>query len=116
MEHSYNSHNWISHFWCRKYKYHLVYTHHHKNEALDIIIEANNQVKNIYKSRISFIRLDGERTLGNDFDNWCIQEGIYQERVAYPDTPEQNPTEASGKILSQTSRQLQIASNLPVNL
>ena len=113
MARAYNGDKWISHLWCRITKWHIVYTHRKKSKALPLLKKALAYIRTILKGNIQFLRLDGEHTLGDKFNTWISDKGIKEERVAYPDTPEQNFAEPGGKLLTTLSRLLRIQSQLP---
>ena len=65
---------------------------------------------------IRFMRLDGERALGNEFKEFAEEMGITVERSA-TDTPAQNRNaERVGGILTIVARAIRIHARLPANL
>lgn len=73
-------------------------------------------VKTRYGQSIRFMRLDGERALGNDFQEFTREEGITVERTA-PYTPAQNGNaERAGRVITTMARSIRIDASLPSNL
>ena len=68
----YNGDRYVSHFQCRQYLFNLVYTHSKKSDALQFFEEAINTIQNQYNGKVRYIRLDGETSLGNDFEAFVI--------------------------------------------
>ena len=116
METGYNQNRWISHFRCMATLMNFVYTHNSKAESTAVVKQFHALVKTRYNRTIVFIRLDGERSLGHEFDRFIETNGITAERsAAY--TPEQNgAAERSGGVIIVKARAIQIGANLPSNL
>ena len=116
MNRGYNGDRYISHFQCRQYLFNLVYTHPKKSDALHIIDKAIGTIEAQYNGKIRFIRLDGETTLGHDFEDLITEKKIKAERTA-PDTPAQNgSSERSGRVIITKARAMRIEANLPANI
>ena len=116
MEQGFNNHCWISHFVCDYTGYHWEWTHRHKHEATRICRRMVDLAKNHYKQPISFLRTDGERALGQAFEDLLSEHGIISERTA-PYTPAQNgKTERSGGVITMKARCMRISANLPHEL
>ncbi|HEV7737643.1 MAG TPA: hypothetical protein VGO47_09780, partial [Chlamydiales bacterium] len=112
----YNGDQYISHFRCEKYGFHMVWTHPRKSDAFDCLNEAESRVIHHFKSRILFLKLDMERTFQVKFDEFCKTKGIVAERTA-PNTHEQNGgSKRAGKELTIKARGLRIGANLPHNM
>ena len=112
----YNGDQYISHFRCEKYSFHMVWTHPRKSDAFDCLNEAESRVIHHFKSRILFLKLDMEHTFQLKFDKFCRTKGIVAERTA-PNTHEQNGgSERAGKELTIKARGLRIGANLPYNM
>ena len=72
--------------------------------------------KNHHQKPISFLRCDGEPTLGNIFTDLCSREGITIEKTP-PYTPSQNgKIERAGKEITIKARCIRISANLPKDL
>lgn len=116
MTTAYNGDKWVSHFYCLKTSMDFVYTHSKKNHALEVIKEFLEMAKTRYSATVRFIRTDGERTLGRDYDAVTKKNGITTERSA-PYTPAQNgATERAGGVLTLRARALRIGARLPDEL
>ena len=116
MEPAYNGDRWMNHLQCAKYGYHIVNTHVSKADAFDYLEKAVNYVENIFHVKIRFMRLDGERSLGNRFISFNNTRGIKPE-VTATDTPAQNGgSERAGEAIIRVSRALRIEARLPANL
>ena len=116
MNTGYNGDKYISHFQCRRYLFNLVYTHRKKSDALHFIDKAIGTIETQYKGKIRYIRLDGETSLGNTFEDLIIEKRIKAERTA-PDTPAQNGgSERSGRVIITKARAMRIEANLPANM
>src|SRR5271154_7221214 len=89
MNTGYNGDKYVSHFQCRQYLFNLVYTHRKKLDAFQFFEKAINTIENQYNSKVRYIRLNGETSLGGTFEALVIEKGIKAERIA-PDTLEQN--------------------------
>jgi len=112
----YNRDQYMSHFQCRQYLFNLVFTHPQKNDALQIFEKAINLIENQYGGKVRFIRLDGETSLGKEFENLVSAKGIKPECTA-PDTLAQNGgSERSGRVLVTKGRTMRIEAKLPANL
>jgi hypothetical protein len=69
-----------------------------------------------FGGKIRFLRLDGEISLGNFFENLVIEKQIKPERTALY-TPAQNGSaERSGRVIVIKARTMRITANLPTNL
>ena len=78
--------------------------------------KAINTMENQYKGKVRFIRLDGETSLGNEFEALVIEKGIKLECIA-PDTLAQNGgSKRSRRVLTTKARTMRIEANLPANL
>src|ERR1700730_16797198 len=112
----YNGHRYASHFQCRQYLYNIVYTHARKTDAKHFFDKTINIIENQYKGKVRYIRLDGETSLGDMFENIVTEKGIKPERTA-PDTPAQNgSSERSGRVMVTKARAMRIEARLPANL
>lgn len=111
-----NGDQWVSHFACHFSDFHLVYTHQRKAAATEIIRQAINLIETRFSRKVVFIRSDGEKSLGGEFEKFLISKGITFE-VSAPDTPAQNGhSERKGGILAMKARALRIDAGLPTNL
>jgi hypothetical protein len=116
LNRGYNGDQYVSHFQCRQYLFNLVYTHRHKSDATQLFKKAINTIEYQYNGKVRYIRLDGETSLGNNFETLVIEKGIKPERTA-PDTPAQNGgSERSGRVIITKSRTMRIEANLPADL
>jgi len=116
MTRGYNGDQWIAHFLCDCTRMNHVYTQSRKSLTLQTIKEFTAFVRRQYGQAVQIIHLDGETSLGNDFDNWVAQEGIAVERSA-PYTPAQNgAAERSGGVIVTKARAMQIGARLPEEL
>ena len=103
----------ITHFLDQVSYTQYAYTHRSKNDALK---HFKKYIKNRYIKDMVIVHLDGERTLGGDFDLWTHEDGLIAERTA-PDTPDQNgPSERPGGIVTSKARRLRIDAKLPEDL
>ncbi|KIX07930.1 uncharacterized protein Z518_02584 [Rhinocladiella mackenziei CBS 650.93] len=73
-----------------------VYTHATKAAVNDVMFEYVNMVKTRYEKKVAFIRLDGEKTLGNDFNALLTNNGISSERSAVNTQQQNGNAERSG--------------------
>ena len=116
IEQGYNGHTWISHFVCQNTYFYWLWTHRNKHEATNIVARMVNIAENQYQQRITFLRTDGEKSLGQAFENLLTEHGIQSERTA-PYTPAQNgKSERSGGVIIQKARCIRIGANLPHHL
>ena len=116
MKPAYNENKWVSHFTCCKTHMDFVYCHTRKNGALETIMEFLNMAKTRYGKTVKYFRVDGERTLGRDFDRLIASYGISVEMTA-PATPAQNgAAERAGGVLVTKARAMRIGANLPTDL
>ena len=73
-------------------------------------------IENRYNGKVRFVRLDGETSLGEIFENFVSEKGIKPERTA-PDTPAQNGgSERSGRVIVTKGRTMRVEANLPANI
>jgi len=115
---AYNGDKWVSHFRCYFTGINHVFTHPKKSDATAIIKEYVKIVSIRYPSNhhIRFMRLDGERALGNEFGEYTKNQGITVERSASY-TPTQNGNaERAGGMLTAVARAIRIHASLPSNL
>ena len=69
-----------------------------------------------YGRAIRFMRLDGEQSLGSEFQEYMKLKGITVERTP-PYTQAQNGhSERAGRTLITAARAIQLYANLPINL
>lgn len=109
-----NRDQWISHIACSITDFHMVYTHPHKSQATDILIRAIHTIETRYGGKVVFVRTDGERSLGNEWNTFMASKGITLEPSA-PNTPAQNGhSERMGGILTMKARAMRIQAGLPV--
>ena len=107
---------WVSHFACHATDFNMVFTHGRKGEASRIVREAINLIETRFNAKVVFFRSDGERSLGNDFNDLLIDKGITYESST-PDTPEQNGhSERKGGILAMKARTMRIDAGQPIYL
>jgi hypothetical protein len=66
-----------------------VYIYRKKSDATYYLLKALNFIKTQFNKNVRFIRLDGERSLGEAFDEVVTERGIKLE-VSTLDTPTQN--------------------------
>jgi hypothetical protein len=94
----------------------FVYTHSLKSQAYSIIAEFLNIGRTRYGRTAIYFRTDGERTLGQKFDELIASYGITTERSA-PATPTQNgAAERSRGVIITKARAMRIAARLPADL
>ena len=111
-----NKDQWISHVACSEYDFHMVFTHAHKSEAMEILIKAINIIETRHIGKVVFIRSDEERSLGARFTDFIDEKGIIFEPFA-SDTPAQNGhIERKGGILLTKARALRLEAGLPAYL
>jgi hypothetical protein len=116
MRKAYNGDQWITHMLDEASYTQYAYTHRNKNDTLPCLDHLKKYIKNRYKCDLIIVHLDGERTLGSDFDEWTMDGGILPERTA-PDTSDQNgPSERSGGVILGKARRLRIDAQLPEDL
>lgn len=84
-----NKDEWVSHFACHATDFNMVFTHQRKSDATRIVREAINIIHTRFNAKVVFIRSDGERSLGSEFNDLLIETGITHEASA-SDSPEQN--------------------------
>ena len=93
-----------------------IYTHPKKSDATSILKEYVRMISTRFQYPIRFMRLDGERALGNEFEDYIKDKGITVERTAM-DTPAQNGNaERAGGIITTVARAIRIYDILPANL
>jgi hypothetical protein len=113
---AYNDEVWVSHFRDYFTCMDFVYTHKKKSQAVDIIRAFFNMAQARYKRTIRYLRTDGERSLGSEFDELVAVKGITTERSA-PATQAQNgAAERSGGVLIIKARCMRIAARLPKSM
>ena len=113
---AYNGDQWITHLLDEATYTQYAYTHKNKNDTLSCLEHFRKYIKHRYGRDLVIVHLDGERTLGTDFDTWTMDGGILPERTA-PDTPDQNgPSERSGGVIVGKARRLRIDALLPEDL
>jgi reverse transcriptase-like protein/Pol polyprotein/gag-pre-integrase-like protein len=113
---AYNGDQWITHLLDEATYTQYAYTHKNKNDTLSCLEHFRKYIKHRYGRDLVIVHLDGERTLGSDFDTWTMDGGILPERTA-PDTPDQNgPSERSGGVIVGKARRLRIDALLPEDL
>lgn len=66
-----------------------VYTLPRKSLSFQTVLNFTAFVKRRYKFEVQIFRLDGETSLGKEFETWTEQQGISVERSA-PYKPAQN--------------------------
>ena len=116
MDEAYNGDQWISHFKCFYTSMNHVYTHSSKSETTDIVKEYVNLVYNRYNQAVTYMRLDGESSLGGNFDEFVKSRGITTERSA-PYVPAQNGhAEKAGRSIITMARTMRIQAHLPSSL
>ena len=91
MTEAYNGDRWIIYFFCDYTRMNHVFTKPKKSMTLSTIKEFETWISRRYNQLIRIIRVDGERSLGKDFDDWTAGKGITVEQLA-PYTPTQNGT------------------------
>jgi hypothetical protein len=107
---------WISHFVCHYTDMEFVYTHHSKSMATAITEEFINMAAKRFGMPVKYFRTDGEKALGNRFEQLVADHGIATER-SVPATPAQNgATERSGGVILSRARCLRISANLPSSI
>ena len=80
--------------------------------TLSTIKEFEAWISRRYNQLIRIIRVDGERSLGKDFDDWTAGKGITVEWSA-PYTPAQNgAAERSGGVILTKARAIRIGAQL----
>ena len=113
---AYNGDQWTTHLLDEATYAQFAYTHKNKNDTLPCLKHFRKYIKHRYQCDLIIVHLDGERTLGSDFDIWTIDGGILPEKTA-PDTPDQNgPSERSGGVILAKARRLRIDALLPEDL
>lgn len=96
--------------------FHMVYTHQSKAQATEMLIRAIHTIETRYSGTVVFVRSDGERALGTEWDTFTASKGITYEPSAV-DTPAQNGhSERLGGILLMKSRAMRIQAGLPAYL
>jgi hypothetical protein len=116
MDTAYNGDQYISHYCCRKFGFHMVYTLKTKSEASRNFEEALRKMETLFGAVTKHIRLDGETSLGHEFSNLAIQKGFSIDKSA-PDTQAQNGNaERAGRTILTKARALRIEAKLPSNL
>lgn len=109
---------WIIHFLDDNTRMNHVYCINNKKQE-SILETAKHFVALVlrrWQYHVRLWRADNEAGLGNAFYRWVAAEGFTVENSA-PYTPEQNgAAERSGRTLTQRSRALRAASNLPQHL
>src|SRR5947207_303240 len=93
-----------------------VFTKPKKSMTLSTIKEFEAWISRQYNQLIQIIRVDGERSLGKDFDDWTAGKSITVEWSA-PYTPAQNgAAERSGGVILTKARAIRIGVQLPEDL
>jgi hypothetical protein len=107
---------WISHFVCTFTGMEFCYTHKSKGMATAVVEQFVNMAKKSFERPVKYLRTDGEKALGAQFDKLMAHNGIKREPSA-PATPQQNgAVERSGGVIITRARCLRISANLPSNL
>jgi hypothetical protein len=116
MDPGYNGDEWISHFQCTTTVFNMVYTHKRKSDSTAFMDKTLNLIQTQFGRNVRYIRLDGEKSLCNLFEEIISNRGIKAERTA-PDTPAQNGgSERAGRMLITKARTMRIAAKLPANM
>jgi hypothetical protein len=116
----YNNHNYMHHLFDEYTKAHLVETtvHNGHGMTLEILEYWYNYIKGHYKSKIRYIRLDGERTLQVQFETWCRHKDppiIIERTPPYTQEPRAG-AEGAHRVVNDGARALRISGRLPENL
>ncbi|KAJ6041359.1 hypothetical protein N7460_006749 [Penicillium canescens] len=112
----YNGHQWFSHLYIEGIRLHMAQTHEKKNGCIQAIQAFIAICRTQLKMDINVFKSDREPTLGNEFMEYCRQEGLTVE-LSVVGTPEQNGfIERAGGIIITTARALIADSSLPKNL
>src|SRR5690242_19875478 len=85
-----------------------VYTHPTKGNASAVIREYVQMVTTRYKATISFLRTDGERLLGGEYDALVRQYGITTERTAPYTLAQNGNAERSRGVITTIARAMRI--------
>ena len=116
VEEGFNGDKHVSHFKCFYTGMNHVYTQTSKGSNLETITQYLQFIEVHYKTKVKFIKLDGERSLGNAFEELAKDKGFIIERSA-PDTQAQNGhAERAGRTIITMARTMRIHANLPSNL
>ena len=79
---AYNEDNWVSYMGCAKSGFQLGTTHYTKSEALAILDATIDFVEAQYKTKVRFLRVDGEIALDKSFRQRMLYRGIVVEVTA----------------------------------
>jgi hypothetical protein len=112
----YNRDKYISHFQCRQYLFNLVYTHRKKLDAIQFFDKALNTIENQYKGKVRHIQLDGETSLGKEFEALVVEKGIKLECIATDTLAQNGGSERSRRVLITKARMMRIEAKLPTNM
>jgi hypothetical protein len=113
---AYNGDYYVGHFVDHVSHFQFVFTYESKTEILKTFETVINLVRTRFKKQVRYFKLDGETSLGREFDDLMRKHGITVERNA-PDTPDQNGrAERHGKMLQEKARAMRTNANLPEDL
>ncbi len=110
---AYNDDKWFLHITCRKTGYETIYTMARKSSFTGAVIEAINTIETRFKAKIRYCRLDGEKSLGDDFDNFIYSKGITLEHSAAETQAQNGYSERAGRVIVTMARALSIGSSIP---
>ena len=118
MEKAFNADSWVVHFYCDYSAYHISFnlTNKSQKELVSVTKEFLAITNNNWGFVTRYIQSDGEKGLGNDWQELVTARGI-TFRSSPADTPEQNGlAERSGGVIIATARKLRIQSKFPHRL
>ena len=108
---------YIFHFYCQKTKFNLAYvtTDRTQKTLLGCFTQAHGMIKK-WGFDISCIRMDQEAGLQSEFDEYCLQHSIWQEKTPTGTKEQNGAAERSGGWIVTVTRRLILQSGLPTNL
>ena len=116
MDEASNGDCWASHFVCSYTSYHWLWTHRTKGQATSYIDRMIKLAINQYQRPIQYLHSDGEKALGDVFQQLIKNNGIVWEFTA-PYTSDQNGlAERSGGVITTKARAMSIGASIPLFL
>ncbi|KAJ5561490.1 hypothetical protein N7461_000251 [Penicillium sp. DV-2018c] len=116
MNKGYNGHQWITHFYVEGIRFHWLYTHAGKDDCRTAVERFIALAKNWWNLPIKAFHYDNERSAGKKTEDFLASQGIVVLH-SVAGQPEQNgPSERSGGLIIQMTRNLRLEGKLPNEL
>ena len=105
---------YIFHFYCQLTKFNIAFvTVDRKQKTLvNCFMQAHNMIRK-WGYDIQFVRMDQEAGLKSEFNDYCLQHGIWLEKTTTANKESNGAAERSGGWIITVSRKLGLESGLP---